>query len=84
MLFRPAADFKNDMDKWILAFKNATPISSSQKVIIPGEPEVAFEKDRRANGIPKGQPKFANVWAIAKSPEIIACVFFASLSLLKA
>jgi L-2-hydroxycarboxylate dehydrogenase (NAD+) len=50
--FRPAQDFKTDMDKWIQAFKNAAPISSSQKVIIPGEPEVEFEKDRRANGIP--------------------------------
>jgi L-2-hydroxycarboxylate dehydrogenase (NAD+) len=50
--FRPAQDFKNDMDKWIQAFKNAAPISSSQKVIIPGEPEVEMEKERRANGIP--------------------------------
>ncbi len=50
--FRPAADFKTDMDKWIQAFKNEAPISSSQKVIIPGEPEVEFEKDRRVNGIP--------------------------------
>jgi L-2-hydroxycarboxylate dehydrogenase (NAD+) len=50
--FRPAADFKTDMDKWIQAFKNAAPISSSQKVIIPGEPEVAYEKERWANGIP--------------------------------
>jgi L-2-hydroxycarboxylate dehydrogenase (NAD+) len=50
--FRPAADFKTDMDKWIQAFKNADPISESQPVIIPGEPEVAMEKERRANGIP--------------------------------
>jgi L-2-hydroxycarboxylate dehydrogenase (NAD+) len=50
--FRPAQDFKNDMDKWIQAFKNAAPIDTSQKVIIPGEPEVEFEKDRRVNGIP--------------------------------
>jgi L-2-hydroxycarboxylate dehydrogenase (NAD+) len=50
--FRPAADFKTDMDKWIQAFKNATPVSESQPVIIPGEPEVAMEKERRANGIP--------------------------------
>jgi L-2-hydroxycarboxylate dehydrogenase (NAD+) len=50
--FRPAQDFKNDMDKWIQAFKNAAPINVAQKVIIPGEPEVEFEKDRRKNGIP--------------------------------
>jgi L-2-hydroxycarboxylate dehydrogenase (NAD+) len=50
--FRPAADFKNDMDNWIKAFKKAAPINENQKVIIPGEPEIEFEKDRRANGIP--------------------------------
>lgn len=50
--FRPAADFKKDMDQWINAFKKAAPISENQKVIIPGEPEVEFEKERRANGIP--------------------------------
>ncbi len=50
--FRPAQDFKNDMDKWINAFKNAAPIHENEKVIIPGEPEAAIEKERRANGIP--------------------------------
>jgi L-2-hydroxycarboxylate dehydrogenase (NAD+) len=50
--FRPAQDFKTDMDKWIQSFKNAAPIDTAQKVIIPGEPEVEFEKDRKANGIP--------------------------------
>jgi L-2-hydroxycarboxylate dehydrogenase (NAD+) len=50
--FRPAADFKNDMDNWIKAFKKAAPINENQKVIIPGEPEIEFEKDRRTNGIP--------------------------------
>lgn len=50
--FRPATDFKKDMDQWIKAFKNATPINENEKVIIPGEPEIAFEKERRANGIP--------------------------------
>ena len=52
--FRPAADFKKDMDQWIQAFKNATPINEKERVIIPGEPEIAFEKERRANGIPLG------------------------------
>jgi L-2-hydroxycarboxylate dehydrogenase (NAD+) len=50
--FRPAADFKKDMDQWIQAFKKATPISKNQQVIIPGEPELAIEEERRANGIP--------------------------------
>jgi L-2-hydroxycarboxylate dehydrogenase (NAD+) len=50
--FRPAADFKKDMDQWIQAFKHATPIDKNEKVIIPGEPEIAIEKERRKNGIP--------------------------------
>jgi L-2-hydroxycarboxylate dehydrogenase (NAD+) len=50
--FRPAEDFKRDMDLWIQAFKNATPISENEKVIIPGEPEILIEKERRENGIP--------------------------------
>lgn len=50
--FRPAAEFKKDMDQWIQAFKNATPIDENEKIIIPGEPEAAMEKDRMVNGIP--------------------------------
>lgn len=50
--FRTADAFKKDMDQWIAAFKNATPIDVNEPVIIPGEPEVIFEKDRMINGIP--------------------------------
>ena len=50
--FRPAADFKKDMDQWIHAFKNAAPVNENERVIIPGEPEAAMEIQRRSNGIP--------------------------------
>jgi L-2-hydroxycarboxylate dehydrogenase (NAD+) len=50
--FRPAADFKQHMDKWITRFKQATPISVNQPVLIPGDPERAAEADRLKNGIP--------------------------------
>jgi LDH2 family malate/lactate/ureidoglycolate dehydrogenase len=50
--FRPIEDFKSNMDNWIERFKNARPIDENQKVIIPGEPELAAEKDRKINGIP--------------------------------
>jgi LDH2 family malate/lactate/ureidoglycolate dehydrogenase len=50
--FRPKADFKAHMDNWIKRFKEAKPINENQKVIIPGEPELAAEKDRKINGIP--------------------------------
>lgn len=50
--FRSSDQFKKDMDAWIGAFKNAAPIHDDQKVIIPGEPEIAMEKERLKNGIP--------------------------------
>ncbi len=49
--FRSANDFKNNMDQWIQRFRNAEPIDSKQKVIIPGEPERQFELERKNNGI---------------------------------
>jgi L-2-hydroxycarboxylate dehydrogenase (NAD+) len=59
--FRPAHDFKKDMDQWIRAFKNATPVNGNEKVIIPGEPETAIENERRANGIPLGNSVVENL-----------------------
>lgn len=50
--FRPAADFKQHMDQWIERFKNAESISAEEKVLIPGDPERAMEKERLVNGIP--------------------------------
>jgi LDH2 family malate/lactate/ureidoglycolate dehydrogenase len=50
--FRLAEEFKADMDKWISRFKSATTVNPNQKVIIPGEPELEAEADRRQNGIP--------------------------------
>ena len=49
--FRPAEDFKNDMDKWIRSLRAAKTIEGFDKVIIPGEPEAAMEKERMQNGI---------------------------------
>ncbi|WP_316780722.1 Ldh family oxidoreductase [Pedobacter antarcticus] len=50
--FRPAADFKHHMDNWITRFKAAKTIDPDKKVIIPGEPEFAFEQERAEQGIP--------------------------------
>jgi len=50
--FRPAQDFKDHLDNWIERFKSAKTIDPSKKVIIPGEPEYAFENERKKNGIP--------------------------------
>ena len=50
--FRPADEFKVHMDKWIKRFKSSNPIEGQGRVIIPGEPEIAFENERMKNGIP--------------------------------
>lgn len=50
--FRPANEFKKEMDHWIETFRNAKPVNSGQKVLIPGDPERELEKERLANGIP--------------------------------
>lgn len=50
--FRPAEDFKKDMDIWIKRFRSAKPIIGQEKVYIPGDPERIMEEERTINGIP--------------------------------
>jgi len=64
--FRPADDFKNHMDNWIRRFRNSTPIDSSQKVLIPGDPERAMEKERMKSGIPLIQPIVKDLKGLAE------------------
>ncbi len=54
--FRPADDFKKHMDNWIGGFRKARPSSGHEKVLVPGDPERAFEIERRKNGIPLLEP----------------------------
>ncbi|MFD1258676.1 Ldh family oxidoreductase [Mucilaginibacter terrae] len=50
--FRPVAEFKANLDNWVERFKAAQTVDPNQKVIIPGEPELEAELDRKTNGIP--------------------------------
>ena len=50
--FRPADDFKSHMDNWIKRFKGSKPIPGHDRVLIPGDPEREFEKERIKSGIP--------------------------------
>ncbi len=50
--FRPAEEFKQNMDNWIGRFRNAKPIVGQEKVLIPGDPEREIEKNRMKEGIP--------------------------------
>jgi LDH2 family malate/lactate/ureidoglycolate dehydrogenase len=54
--FRPAEEFKKDMDQWIHRFKNAKTVEGQKRVYIPGEPEREMEIERKINGIPLLQP----------------------------
>ena len=54
--FRPSNDFKNNMDTWIRAFREAKTIEGFEKVIIPGEPETEMEEARLKNGITLPEP----------------------------
>ncbi len=50
--FRPADDFKKNMDKWLERFRHANPIDPNCPVLVPGDPERMMEKQRRSEGIP--------------------------------
>src|SRR5690606_4608176 len=50
--FRPAEDFKENMDIWIERFRSAKTTPGHEKVLIPGDPERELEAERRAFGIP--------------------------------
>ncbi|NVK50890.1 MAG: Ldh family oxidoreductase [Cyclobacteriaceae bacterium] len=50
--FRPADEFKSNMDNWIKRFRSAKPSDGNKKVLIPGDPERELEVIRRVEGIP--------------------------------
>lgn len=50
--FRPAKEFKENMDNWIRTFRNAEPASGQERVLIPGDPERELTFERQKNGIP--------------------------------
>jgi LDH2 family malate/lactate/ureidoglycolate dehydrogenase len=50
--FRPAADFKSNMDLWLNRFRNATPAHGHEKVYVAGDIERAMESTRMQKGIP--------------------------------
>ena len=50
--FRPAKEFKQNMDNWIQRFREAKPAPGYDKVLIPGDPERETEAIRKKEGIP--------------------------------
>jgi LDH2 family malate/lactate/ureidoglycolate dehydrogenase len=50
--FRPAAEFKLHMDKWITRFRSSKAIEGQERVLIPGDPEREMNDVRLKDGIP--------------------------------
>jgi L-2-hydroxycarboxylate dehydrogenase (NAD+) len=63
--FRPATEFKSNMDHWINSFKKSAAINENQPVLIPGEPEAKERIKRLENGIPVHQLVFDSMHEIA-------------------
>ncbi|PSL47480.1 malate dehydrogenase (NAD) [Chitinophaga niastensis] len=65
--FRPADEFKTNMDTWISRFRAATPVAG-KKVLIPGDPEREMQHHRLENGIPV-------IAAVVKDMQEVAAKF---------
>ncbi len=63
--FRSKESFLEEMDRWIGRFRDAEPVSEEQKVLIPGDPERAYEQERAANGIPLHEEVLADLASLA-------------------
>lgn len=50
--FRPALDFKSDMDRLIRELKSTPPVEGQERVYVAGEIEFETEKGRAVHGIP--------------------------------
>lgn len=68
--FRPAADFKKDMDQWIRRFREAIPIDPQEPVVIPGDPERSMEAERRLHGIPLPEAVWSDLRQLAAKMAI--------------
>lgn len=62
--------FKQNMDKWIAAFEDVKPIDGVEKVMIPGEKERQFEKERKSLGIPLNPKVWESLINIAEKTQV--------------
>jgi LDH2 family malate/lactate/ureidoglycolate dehydrogenase len=64
--FRPAHEFKLNMDKWIQRFRSAKPVEGEEKVLIPGDIERETEFIRLKEGIHLLTPVVTDLQTVAK------------------
>jgi L-2-hydroxycarboxylate dehydrogenase (NAD+) len=68
--FQPKDTFYKNMQQWIEAFKQATPIDSNIPVLIPGQPEFETRSQRERSGIPLNQIVIEDLAGLAKDFKI--------------
>ncbi len=68
--FREADAFKQDMDRWIRAFRAAASVDGQPAVVIPGDPERECEQLRKMQGIPINEKVVVDLTALAKKFSI--------------
>ena len=64
--FRPADEFKENMDVWIERFRSAKTTSEAPSVLIPGDPEREMEVIRRIDGIPINDKVVIDIQEVGK------------------
>lgn len=68
--FRPAADFKKDMDQWIRRFRGAKTVEGAESVLVPGDPERELQVIRLKEGIPLLDPVIEDLQTLAQKFSI--------------
>ena len=68
--FRPADEFKVNMDTWIRRFRSAKTVEGQESVLIPGDPEREMEAIRLKEGIPLLVPVVEDLNQLAQKLSI--------------
>ena len=68
--FRPADEFKTNMDTWIRRFRSAKTVEGREKVLIPGDPERETEALRAKEGIPLLGPVVEDLQQLAEKLSV--------------
>jgi len=69
--FRPASDFKSNMDIWLNRFRNAKPIHGHDKVYVAGDIERIMEGERMKAGIPLVADVINDLTALGNKLDIV-------------
>jgi LDH2 family malate/lactate/ureidoglycolate dehydrogenase len=63
--FMDIEEFKSRVDEWVRVFRATRPAAGTSGPLIPGDPERAAERERRASGIPLVLPIVEDLRTVA-------------------